>query len=85
MAFARFTSQPAGRIIRAVTGLALILLGFLVMGGTGGIVVGMIGFVPLAAGVFNFCLIGPLVGGYLDGRKNLEGIPPEPRTGAPQH
>jgi hypothetical protein len=44
MAFARFMSQPVGRIIRAVLGLMLIALGFLV------IVVGIIGFVPLAAG-----------------------------------
>jgi hypothetical protein len=85
MAFARFMSQPAGRIIRAVAGLALIVLGFFVLGGTTGIVVGLIGFVPLAAGLFNFCLVGPLVGGYFSGRNNLEGVPPERHRGAPQH
>jgi hypothetical protein len=84
MAFARFMSQPVGRVIRAVAGLALMALGF-VIGGTAGIVVGIVGLVPLAAGVFNFCLVGPLVGGYFDGRKNLEGTPPESRRGAPQH
>lgn len=84
MAFARFMSQPAGRIIRAVAGLVLIALGFMI-GGITGIVVGVIGLAPLAAGIFNFCLIGPLVGGYFDGRKNLEGHPPETRSGAPQH
>lgn len=85
MAFARFMSQPVGRIIRAVLGLVLIALGFFWIGGTVGIVVGLVGFVPLAAGLFNFCLVGPLVGGYLDGRKNLEGTPPETPRGAPQH
>lgn len=84
MAFARFMSQPVGRVIRAVAGLALIALG-IVIGGTAGIVVGIIGLAPLAAGVFNFCLVGPLVGGYFDGRKNLEGRPPETHRGAPQH
>jgi hypothetical protein len=71
-------SQPAGRVIRAA-------LGFLVIGGTAGIVVGIIGFVPLAAGVLNFCLVGPLVVGHLDGHRNLEGAPPRGRRGAPQH
>jgi hypothetical protein len=73
MAVARFLSQPIGRIIRAVAGLALAVLGFVVIGGTRGIVVGAVGLVAIAAGTFNICLIGPLIGGYLDGRKNLEG------------
>jgi hypothetical protein len=84
MAFARFMSRPTGRIIRAVIGLALVALGFW-MGGAAGIVVGIVGLVPLAAGVFNFCLIGPLIGGYFDGRKNLEGETRRPRRGAHQH
>jgi len=69
IAFARFMLQPGVRIIRTVPGVALVVLGFFVIGG---IVVGMIGFVPL-------------VGGYFDGRKNLEGGTPETRRGAPQH
>lgn len=85
MAFARFMSQPVGRIIRAAFGLVLIALGFFVIGGAMGIVVGIAGFVPLAAGIFNLCLVGPLVGGYFDGRKNLEARPPETRREAPQH
>ena len=85
MAFAGFMSQPAGRVIRAALGLVLIALGFLVIGGPVGIVVGIIGFVPLAAGMLNFCLVGPLVAGYLDGHRNLEGAPPRGRRGAPQH
>lgn len=85
MAFARFMSTPTGRGIRAAAGLALILIGFFVIGGTAGTVIGLIGFAPVAAGVFNFCLLGPLVGGYFDGRKNLEGIPPAGRRGSPQH
>lgn len=67
-------SEPTGRIIRAVLGLVLIALGFLI-GGTAGVLIGIVGLVPLVAGIFNYCLIGPLVGGYFDGRKNLEGRP----------
>jgi hypothetical protein len=55
--------------VRTVLGVALIVLGFF---GIGGVVVGMIGFVLL-------------VGGYFDGRKNLEGGTPETRRSAPQH
>ena len=83
MAFARFMSEPIGRAIRVVARIALIALGF-VIGGVVGLFVGVIGLAPLAAGVFNFCLIGPLVGGYFSGRKNLEG-PPQTHVGAPQH
>ena len=89
MTFSRFMSQPIGRVIRAVLGLVLIALAFFVMGGTVGtivgIVVGIIGLVLIAAGTFNFCVVAPFVGGYLDGRKNLEGRPPVTHRGAPQH
>jgi hypothetical protein len=92
MTFSRFMSQPIGRIIRAVLGLVLIALAFFVMGGTVGtvvgIVVGVIGLVLIAAGTFNFCVVAPFVGGYFDGRKNLEArLPTTGRghRGAPQH
>ncbi|MDI3314169.1 MAG: DUF2892 domain-containing protein [Mycobacterium sp.] len=62
MRFVEFMRSMAGRLLRIVAGLALILLGLLVVKGTAGIVIGIVGIVPLAAGVFNFCLIGPLVG-----------------------
>jgi hypothetical protein len=82
MAFARFMSQPIGRIIRALIGLALIVWGLVVVGGIAGAVVALVGLVPLAAGVFNFCLVGPLIGAHLDGRKNLA---EPPSRGARQH
>jgi hypothetical protein len=85
-------SQPIGRIIRSVLGLVLIALAFFMVGGTVGtvvgIVIGIIGLVLIAAGTFNFCVVAPFVGGYFDGRKNLEGTPPTTplwRRGAPQH
>ncbi|QIN78415.1 DUF2892 domain-containing protein [Rubrobacter marinus] len=84
MAFARFMSRPMGRIIRVVLGLAIIASGIWI-GGTTGIVVGLIGLAPIAAGAFNFCLAGPIVGGYFEGRKNLEAPPSGPRRTTPQH
>lgn len=59
MKFVEFMSSTAGRAARAVAGLALIAIG-LAMGGTGGVVLAVVGLVPLAAGVFNFCLFAPL-------------------------
>jgi hypothetical protein len=73
MAVARFLSTPIGRILRAVAGLVLVVVGIWVIGGTLGIVIGLLGLVPIAAATLHLCLIGPLIGGHLDGRKNLEG------------
>jgi hypothetical protein len=39
------------------------------MTGTGGLLVAALGVVPIAAGVFNFCLIGPLLGLTLMGHR----------------
>lgn len=60
MGFVGFMRSNAGRLLRIVAGLALILVGLLVLEGTGGIVLAVIGVVPLLAGIFNFCLFGPL-------------------------
>jgi hypothetical protein len=51
--------STAGRLLRIALGLALIWWGFL---GTGGLIVGLIGLVPLLAGVVNFCIAAPLFG-----------------------
>jgi hypothetical protein len=59
MIFLTFMSSPVGRIVRIVAGLALIGVG-LVLGGTGGIVLAVVGLVPLAAGASDVCLLAPL-------------------------
>lgn len=39
------------------------------IGGTSGVIIAVVGIVPLAAGVFNFCSLGPLFGvGLMDGK-----------------
>ena len=58
MSFAKFMSSGIGRLLRIVAGSALIYLGLAVVGGAGGIVVAVVGAVPLLAGLFDFCLIG---------------------------
>ncbi len=68
MGFVKFMSSGAGRMTRILAGIVLILVGLLALGGAGGIVIAIIGLVPLAAGTFNFCLFGPLFGVDLKGR-----------------
>lgn len=90
MAFARFMSEPAGRVLRIVLGMVMIAVGLGPVGGVTGLVIAVVGVVPILAGAFNFCLIGPLVGGYLSGERNLREAPPRRtghhgRRGRPQH
>ncbi len=59
MKFVEFMSSTTGRALRIVAGVALIAVG-LAMGGGAGVVVAVVGLVPLAAGVFNVCLLAPL-------------------------
>jgi hypothetical protein len=68
MSFVSFMRSAAGRGLRIVAGIALIAVG-LAIGGTGGVIIAVVGVVPLAAGVFHFCLAGPLFGVDLMGRK----------------
>lgn len=61
-AFFRFMASPAGRITRVLAGLALILIGFLLVGGVWGWILAIVGLVPLAAGLFDRCVFAPLFG-----------------------
>ena len=53
----RFMNGTAGRSARVLAGLALIIGGI----ATGGIVLAVIGVVPLAAGAAGACLAAPLL------------------------
>jgi hypothetical protein len=65
----KFLASTTGRIVRSVAGILLIALGLLVLGGTAGIIVAIIGLVPLLAGLFDFCVFAPLFGCPLSGPK----------------
>ncbi len=58
--FAQFISGIGGRLLRIVAGAAIIAAGILWVGGTLGWVLAVVGIVPITAGVFDFCLLGPL-------------------------
>jgi hypothetical protein len=67
--FVKFMASPAGRITRIVAGIVLVALGLLVLKGTGGIILAIVGLVPLVAGLFDFCVFAPLFGAPLSGPK----------------
>ena len=67
--FISFMASTAGRILRAVVGIVLLYVGWVVMGGTGGIILALVGVVMIAAGGFDFCLFAPLFGNPLSGKK----------------
>ncbi len=73
MGFASFMSSAAGRIARVVAGLALIAGGsalYLTANNTTlGIILAVVGLVPLLAGIFDFCVFAPLFGAPLSGAK----------------
>lgn len=60
MRVVKLMNGTAGRSGRVLAGLALIISG-VTIGGTGGLVLAVIGVVPLAAGVAGVCLAAPLL------------------------
>jgi hypothetical protein len=68
MAFTKWMARPWGRALRVLAGLVLMGAGYF-LGGAWGWVIGIVGVVPVLAGAFDFCLIGPLFGAPLNGRR----------------
>lgn len=71
----KFLAGPAGRLIRAVAGVVLIVVGIAIVGDVGGWILAIVGLVPLVAGVFDWCFFAPLFGLPFAGpglRKTLE-------------
>jgi len=67
MMFAKLMASPGGRVIRIVAGIALIGGGVLLQSPIGyGLAV--VGVIPLAAGLLDFCLLAPLLGCPIAGR-----------------
>ncbi len=73
MGFARFMASAAGRALRVIAGLALIAGGIALYATNTSTVTGailaVVGLVPLAAGLFDFCIFAPLAGAPLSGAK----------------
>lgn len=67
--FVEFMRSTPGRVARIVAGAAIVAVGLGAVGGSAGIVIALVGLVPIAAGVVNVCLFAPLFGMDLNGRK----------------
>ena len=67
--FVKFMASPTGRITRVVAGILLIALGLFAIHGVGGIILAIVGLVPLVAGLFDFCVFAPLFGAPMSGPK----------------
>ncbi len=59
--FSKVMVSPLGRFVRAAAGVALIILGA-TMHSTAGWVLAIVGLLPLAAGVFDWCPLGRIFG-----------------------
>jgi len=67
MSFPKLMASPLGRLARAVAGLALIVAGA-AMHSAAGWGVALVGLVPLAAGLFDWCPLGRIFGAPFRGR-----------------
>ena len=67
--FVSFLASSTGRLIRVVAGIALVVWGWFGLGGTAGLIVAIVGLIPLMAGAFDFCVFAPLFGAPLSGPK----------------
>ena len=69
--FAAWMAGPAGRIARIVIGAVLVVVGVSV-GGTVGIIVGLIGLVPVGLGMSNRCIISKAIGAPFKGEDAID-------------
>ncbi len=53
-----FMQNNFGRSLRVILGLVLVYAGLFVLGGTFGVIVAIIGLLPIAMGVWGPCLLG---------------------------
>lgn len=66
--FIAYAVSPAGRTLRIIVGLIMVVAGFLSLSPLGSLVCA-VGFFPLFSGAFDVCILGPLLNGYFRGDK----------------
>ena len=71
MRFARWMATRWGRGARIALGLALIVFGIYLQNPLG-MLIALLGVLPVASGLDNFCLVAPLFGGGIDGRRRIK-------------
>jgi len=68
MEFTRLMATNVGRMMRILAGMILILAGLVVLAGIWRLILVGAGLLLIAAGIFNFCLVAPLIGAPFFGR-----------------
>jgi hypothetical protein len=70
MNLVRWMATPVGRLARMLVGALLVWAGAR-LGGSGGLVLVVVGAVPFLAGLLNVCLVGPFFGaGFRGGARH---------------
>jgi hypothetical protein len=69
MSLIKFLASATGRWVRIIAGIVLVALGLFVVRDTVGIIIAVVGLVPLAAGIFDFCVFAPIFGAPFSGPK----------------
>ncbi len=72
MTFVTFMTSNRGRMMRVVVGIVLVSIGSFVVKDTLGTVLALIGLVPIAGGVLDFCVAGVMMGYPFSGAKARE-------------
>jgi hypothetical protein len=67
MKFITFMTSNRGRMMRIAAGLVLMIVGLFVIRDTAGTILAVAALVPIAGGVFDFCLAGLVLGYPLKG------------------
>ncbi len=62
MQLVKFMTSSKGRVARVIAGLVILTVGLAVIQGTLGLILALIALVPIAGGVFDFCLAGVALG-----------------------
>ena len=62
MQLVKFMTSSKGRAVRIIAGLVILTVGLAVVQGTLGLILAVIALVPIAGGVFDFCLVGVALG-----------------------
>ena len=84
-AFFRFIANPAGRLLRIVAGIILVVVGLVWIHGVGGWILAVVGLVPLAAGMFDWCVFAPLFGLPFVGERLRQAVRYNQATQTGQH
>ena len=62
MNIVKLMTSPFGRGLRILLGLVVIVVGLSIVGGTLGTILALVGIVPIAGGVLDFCIISAVLG-----------------------